>query len=390
MRGSETGIAGTCAPGYEPVRDAFAQNFAQRDEIGASVAVVVSGEPVVNLWAGWADQACTLPWREDTLTNVWSSTKAMTSLCAHILIDRGELDPDAPVARYWPEFAAAGKQDILVRWMMSHRAGLSGLTEPISVEDYYDWEKITSLLAAQAPLWEPGTVSGYHAMTWGFLVGEVVRRITGRSLGQFFAAEVAGPLAADFHIGLDPADLGRCSEMAAAQLSEDEQAELAKAYANAHPAAMAALLNPPMTGAEANVPAWRQAEMPAANGHGTALALAAVFGTLVDGSWRLFSEQTLRTASTGQGKCVDLVLGIPLEFGLGFGISGSEHHYGPNPAAFGHDGFGGSAVCADPATGTAFAYVMNRMGMQLVDDPRKMALLEALYESLGRARADAS
>ena len=227
-------------------------------------------------------------------------------------------------------------------------------------------------------------------MTWGFLVGEVVRRITGRSLGQFFAAEVAGPLAADFHIGLDPADLGRCSEMAAAQLSEDEQAELAKAYANAHPAAMAALLNPPMTGAEANVPAWRQAEMPAANGHGTALALAAVFGTLVDGSWRLFSEQTLRTASTGQGKCVDLVLGIPLEFGLGFGISGSEHHYGPNPAAFGHDGFGGSAVCADPATGTAFAYVMNRMGMQLVDDPRKMALLEALYESLGRARADAS
>ena len=129
MRGTETGIAGTCAPGYEPVRDAFAQNFAQRDEIGASVAVVVSGEPVVNLWAGWADQACTLPWREDTLTNVWSSTKAMTSLCAHILIDRGELDPDAPVARYWPEFAAAGKQDILVRWMMSHRAGLSGLTE---------------------------------------------------------------------------------------------------------------------------------------------------------------------------------------------------------------------------------------------------------------------
>lgn len=390
MRGTETGIAGTCAPGWEPVRDAFAENFAQRNETGASVAVVEAGRPVVNLWAGWADAARTRQWQADTLTNVWSTTKAMTSLCAHILIDRGELDPDAPVARYWPEFAAAGKQDIPVRWLMSHRAGLAGLVEPVRVTDYYDWAKITALLAAQAPLWEPGTVSGYHPVTWGFLVGEVVRRVAGSSVGQFFAAEVAGPLGADFHIGLGTDDLGRCADIEEAKLTEDEQSELASAYASAHPVAIAALVNPMITGAEANAPLWRQAEIPAANGHGTALALATIFGTLVDGSSRLISAQTLRAACTGQGRCVDLVLGIPVEFGLGFGLSGPEHHYGPNEAAFGHDGFGGSAVCADPRTGTAFAYVMNRMGMQLVDDPRKMALLDGLYRSLGRPAADRS
>jgi len=378
-------INGTCAPEYEPVRDAFAANFAERDEIGASVAVVAAGQLVVDLWAGWADPARTRPWQADTLTNVWSTTKAMTSVAAHILVDRGELDPDAPVARYWPEFAAAGKADIPVRWIMSHQSGLSGLTVPTTLQDYYDWDKITGLLAAQAPLWEPGTASGYQAMTFGFLVGEVIRRISGRSPGRFFAAEVAGPLGADFHIGLPASELGRCSDVQGVRPSEGEQAALAQAYANAHPAAMAALLNPSLTGDEANDDAWRMAELPAANGHGTARALVTVFGTLVDGSNRLLSEKTLRAACTGQGRFTDLVLGVPLEFGLGFGLSGREGHYGPNPAAFGHDGFGGSAVGADPETGLAFAYVMNRMGMNLVDDPRKMALIDGIYRGIGQA-----
>jgi len=382
MRASQTVIGGTCAPGYESVRAAFAENFASRDEIGASVAVVAAGRPVVNMWAGWADLDRTRPWQADTLTNVWSTTKALTSLCAHILIDRGELDPDATVARYWPEFAVAGKQDITVRWVMSHRAGLAGVAAPLAVEDYYDWEKITSLLAAQAPLWAPGTAAGYHPVTFGYLVGEIVRRVTGRTIGRFLAGEVAGPLGADAHIGLGPGDLGRCSEMREVRPTEDEQAELAKAYASAHPAAIAALLNPMLTGAEANSPRWRQAEIPAANGHCTALGLATIFGALADGSARLVSARTLDAACTGQGRRVDLVLGVPLEFGLGFGLSGPEHHYGPNPTAFGHDGFGGSAVCADPSTGIAFAYVMNRMGMRLMDDPRKMALLTATYEAI--------
>jgi CubicO group peptidase (beta-lactamase class C family) len=383
MSTSETEIQGTCAAGYEAVLDAFAVNFAERGEIGASVAVVAHGEPVVNLWAGWADPAGTRPWQANTLTNVWSTTKPMTSLCAHILMDRAGLDPDEPVASYWPEFAAGGKADIPLRWVMSHRSGLAGLTTPVTVADYEDWEKMTALLAAQEPLWEPGTVSGYHAVTFGFLVGEVVRRMTGQSLGRFFAGEVAGPLAADFHIGLAEEDLGRCSDMQGIQLSEDEQAE---AYADAHPAALAALNNPPVTGEEANAAGWRMAEIPAANGHGTALGLATIFGSLVDGSERLISASTLREACTGQGRCTDLVLGTPVEFGLGFGLSGPEHRYGPNPDAFGHDGFGGSAVWADQETGVAGAYVMNRMGTGVLDGCRLMTLIGGIYQSLAAAR----
>ena len=375
-------ISGTCAAGFEPVRDAFAANFAERDEIGASVAVAVRGEPVVNLWAGWADPGRTRAWQQDTLTNVWSTTKAMTSLCAHILMDRGELDPDAPVARYWPEFAAGGKSGITVRQIMSHQSGLTGLLVPSTVSDYYDWDKITARLAGQEPLFPPGTASGYQAITFGYLIGEVIRRITGQSCGRFFASEIAGPLEADFHIGLPEPELGRCSELLGVRPSEDEQAALAQAYASADPAALAALLNPSLTGDEANADEWRMAEIPAANGHGTALGLVTVFGTLTDGSGRLISAETLEAARTSQGRHTDLVLGLPLEFGLGFGLSGPEGHFGPNPAAFGHDGFGGSAVGADPEAGVAIAYVMNRMGMNLVDDPRKMTLIDAVYRCL--------
>ena len=386
MTMAETEIHGTCAPGYEPVREAFAENFAERNEIGASVAVVAHSEAVVNLWAGWADPARSRPWQEDTLTNVWSTTKPMTALCVHLLMDRIGLDPDAPVASFWPEFAAGGKADIPLRWVLSHRSGLSGLAMPVTAVDLEDWEKITTLLAAQEPLWEPGTVSGYHTITFGFLVGEVVRRVTGESVGRFFASEVAGPLDADFEIGLTEGDLARCSDMQGVTPSEDEQAATARAYADAHPAALAALANPPLTGEEANAPGWRMAQIPAANGHGTALALATIFGSLVDGSERLICEETVQAARTGQGRCTDLVLGVPLEFGLGFGLSGPEHHYGPNPDAFGHDGSGGSAAWADPETGVAGAYVMNRMGMNLLDDERKMALVEGIGRSLDRLR----
>jgi CubicO group peptidase (beta-lactamase class C family) len=376
-------IHGTCASGYEPVREAFARNFADRGEIGASVAVMAGGKTVVNLWGGWADPGRTRTWQQDTLTNVWSTTKAMTSLCAHILIDRGELDPDAPVARYWPEFAAAGKDAITVRQVMCHQSGLTGLAVPASVQDYYDWDKITGLLADQEPFFPPGSTSGYQAITFGYLVGEVVRRITKQSCGAFFRSQIAKPLGADFYIGLPKADLGRCSELQGVRPSADEQAALAQAYASATPAAQAALLNPSLSGDEANAREWRMAEIPAANGHGTAAGLATVFGTLVDGSERLISAKTLKVARTGNGRHTDVVLGFPIEFGLGFGLSGPEGHFGPNPAAFGHDGFGGSAVGADLEAGVAFAYVMNRMGMSIVDDPRKMALIDAVYRSLG-------
>ncbi len=378
-------IHGTCKPAFEPVRAAFAANFADHGELGASVAVVAGGEQVVNLWAGWADPGRSRPWQQDTLTNVWSTTKAVTALCAHILIDRGELDPDAPVARYWPEFAQAGKEDLPVRWLLCHKSGLTGLAVPAAVTDYYDWDKITGLLAAQAPLFPPGTATGYQAITFGYLVGEVIRRITGQSLGQFAAAEVTSRTGADFHIGLPASDLGRCSDLLGVRPSDDDQAAMAQAYAHAAPAARAALFNPPLTGDEANAPGWRMAEIPAANGHTTAAALATIFGAAADGSGTFISPETLAMARAGEGTYTDLVLGFPVEFGLGIALSGPEGHFGPNPAAFGHDGFGGSAVGCDPEAGVAFGYVMNRMGLNLADDPRKMALIDAIYQSLQAA-----
>lgn len=384
-----TQLHGICAPGFEPVRETFAENLTRRGELGASVAVVAGGEPVVNLWAGWADPARARPWQPDTLTNVFSTTKAMTALCVHVLMDRAGLDPDHPVAYYWPEFAAAGKSGITVRWVMNHRSGLAGFTAPVTVADLMDWEKMTALLAAQEPLWEPGTVTGYHSLTFGYLAGEIVRRITGQSLGRFFAAEVAGPAGADVHIGVASGDLARCSVLQQSRLPPDERDVRRRAFAAAHPAAAAVLSNPVLPDGVANDPAWRQAEIPAANGHATALGLATIFGTLVDGSQRLITAETLRAATAGHGRCTDLVLRMPLDFGLGFMLSGPERHFGPNPAAFGHDGSGGSTVCADPEQGLAFAYVMNRMGRDVADDARKMALIDALYESLGQGAAPA-
>jgi len=375
-------IEGECAAGFQPVRRAFEENFAERGEIGAAVSVTVRGETVVDLWAGWADPARTRPWRADTLTNVWSTTKGMTAICAHQLADRGELDLDAPVAKYWPEFAAAGKQDIPVRWLLSHRSGLTGigLDHPTTVEDLYDWDKITGLLAAQEPLFEPGSASGYHALSFGFLVGEVIRRISGRTVGEFFADYVAAPLDADFRIG-GVTDLGRCSTLRNPALTPEGQSAMAEAMLAAGPVAIAAIANPALTGDHANVPAWREAELPALNGHGTARAIATIYGALADGSERLLSAGALATATASQGRGIDLVGRVGAEWSLGFCLGSDERSFGPNPHAFGHDGFGGSTGGADPAAGIAFGYTMNNMGPQLRDDPRKMALVEAIFRS---------
>ena len=206
----EATVHGECDERFAGVRSLLQGNLQRGADVGASVAITLDGEMVVDLWGGWADEARTRPWEADTITNVWSTTKTMTNLCALVLADAGELDLDGPVAKYWPEFAAAGKADrVLVRHLLAHTAGLPGWAEPITVEDLYDWEKATGLLAAQEPWWEPGTASGYHAVTQGYLVGELVRRVTGQSLGTFFRERLAGPLGADFHIGLDPAHIDR-------------------------------------------------------------------------------------------------------------------------------------------------------------------------------------
>jgi CubicO group peptidase (beta-lactamase class C family) len=388
MSAHETQVHGHCDARFAAVREAFEDNFRERGELGAAVAVTVDGTTVVDLWGGWADAAGTRPWERDTLVNVWSTTKGPVALCAHILADRGLLDLDAPVAAYWPDFAAAGKEKVLVRHLLSHRAGLSGLREQHSLADLYDWELTTARLAATEPWWEPGTRSGYHALTYGFLVGEVVRRISGLRPGAFLEREVTGPLGIDFTVGLPAKEAGRAAEMVhPPAASRSEQAAI---FSQLTPAALAALTNPAVGAAEANTPEWRAAEIPAANGHGTARAVAALYGVFAGrgshGGRRILSPEAAERVREGQGSCRDLVLGAGLdgetEIGLGLWLSGSNGSYGPNPRAFGHDGFGGSCGLADPEAGVSLGYVMNRMGPRIADDPRKMALIDALYSAL--------
>ncbi|MFB8774235.1 serine hydrolase domain-containing protein [Streptomyces broussonetiae] len=381
-------VHGHCDPRFTAVRAAFEENFRERGELGAAVAVTVDGETVVDLWGGWADAARTRPWERDTLVNVWSTTKGPVALCAHLLADRGLLDLDAPVAAYWPEFAAAGKEKVLVRHLLSHRAGLAGLREPLSLEQLCDWQLTADRLAATEPWWEPGTRSGYHALTYGHLVGEVVRRVSGLLPGALLAREVTGPLGIDFTVGLPESEWGRAAELVHAV--PPSSAERPGSPGQLPPLLLAALANPAVGAAGACTPRWRSAEIPAANGHGTARAVAALYGIFAGrGSYdghRVLSAEAVERAREGQGGCRDLVLGAGLgadtEIGLGLWLSGPRGSYGPNPRAFGHDGFGGSCGLADPEAGLSLGYTMNLMGPHIADDPRKMALVEAVYSAL--------
>jgi CubicO group peptidase (beta-lactamase class C family) len=384
-------IDGVCQPGFEAVADAFAENFRSRGDVGAAATVVVDGRRVVDVWGGLA--ALGVRWQRDTIVNVWSSTKAVVALAAHMLADRAELDLDAPVATYWPEFAAAGKAALPVRYLLSHRSGLSGAREPIAVEDLYDWGKMTAVLAETEPWWEPGTASGYHALSFGYLVGELIRRASGRSVGAFLAEEIAGPLGADITIGLDDSHIARCAPLLMDPPAPDS--DTAALFAQVHPAALAALANPSMAAPGAadigNADAWRRAEIPAANGHATAKGLATMYAVLAQGGShagsRLLSAEAAERVREGQGRAVDLVLGLgnggrPNEWSLGFILSGPEALFGPNPRAFGHNGYGGSFGMADPEARLAIGYVMNHMGNNLADDPRQVALIESVYHCL--------
>lgn len=380
-------VQGHCDPRFAAVRAAFEENFAERGEVGAAVAVTVHGESVVDLWGGWADEAHTRPWERDTLVNVWSTTKGPTALCAHVLVDRGQLDLDAPVAKYWPEFAAAGKEGVLVRHLLCHTAGLPGLRERHAFEQFYDWEFTNARLAASEPWWEPGTATGYHALTFGNLVGEVIRRVSGMLPSEFLRREVTGPLGIDFRIGLPLSEYGRTADLVQPPLTNAERK--AKA-ARMTPVMVAAVGNPPFGAKHANSAPWRSAEIPAANGHGTARAVAALYqiftGLGAYGDHRVLSTTAAERVREGQGSSLDLVLGAGIghetEKGLGLWLSGPHGSYGPNPRAFGHDGAGGSSGLADPEAGVAMSYVMNLMGQHISDDPRKMALVKAVYSAL--------
>ncbi|HEY6493914.1 MAG TPA: serine hydrolase domain-containing protein [Trebonia sp.] len=363
------------------MEEAFKRNFTDRGELGAAVSVIVDGTTVVDIWGGWADPGRQHQWEQRTLTNVWSVTKGMTAIAALRLAETGDLEIDAPVARYWPEFGRAGKQDIPVRWLLSHRSGVTGVAaeHPLTVGDLLDWQKMTRLLAAQPPFFVPGTVSGYQALSYGYLVGEVVRRITGQTVGRFFRDNVAAPLGADVHIGIDPLDARRCSVMVEPWTAGATEAADPSALG---PAVLAAFANPQPVAGYANELAWRTAEIPAANGHATAAGIATVYAALADGRERLLKRETLELGRASQGLCTDVVAGLSNEFGLGFTLGSDQRSFGPNPRAFGHDGFGGSTGFADPENGVGFGYVMNQMGPGLRDDPRKMALVDATYACL--------
>src|SRR5438270_3416822 len=327
-------ISGHCDDRFAAVQQVLQENLDSGADLGASVAIFVDGEPVVDIWGGWADETRSRPWERDTLVNVYSTTKTMTALSALVLADAGDLDFNAPVSTYWPEFAAAGKDAVQVRHLMSHTAGLSGWAEPMQPTDLYDWEKATSLLAAQEPWWEPGMVSGYHAVTQGYLVGEVVRRITGQTLGTFFAKEVAGPLGADFHIGLAPEHYSRVAPVIPppALTVDPDPASLAGRT----------LTNPRLRGEVAWEEAWRRAEIPAANGHGNARSVAAIQAVLAcggeAGGARLLSAAGCDAVVSEQAHGTDLVLGVPLRVGMGYGLPSAELPLSPQGPLLGRPG----------------------------------------------------
>ena len=366
-------IAGHCAPAYAAVRDAFAANFNERGDVGAAVAMVIDGESVVDLWAG-SVAVGGAPWLRDTLVNIWSTTKGVTAACMAMLVDRGLLDYDAPVARYWPEFAAEGKGEVTVAMLLSHQAGLTGLRDPVTVDAFYDTEAAAAHLATQAPFWEPGMAAGYHAISIGFLASALCRRVDGRSLRDFVAAELA-PF--DIAIGL-PAD--RAAR--AADLIAPPTIGSGDFMKGATPAQLAALANPPLDPLVANTAAWRAAEIPSANGFATARGLAALYGALagggIFGARRLLGHDAIAAATAVQFEGIDSVLGVPARWGCGF-LCNTDGIYGPDTRAFGHSGWGGAFAFGDPARRMGFAYTMNRMGTDLTGDPRNTALIDAVY-----------
>lgn len=378
-------IQGECQPRFKSVRDVFEASFS-KGEVGAGVSVYLDGEPVVDLWGGHADAASERPWERDTIVNTYSTTKGMTAICAHRLVERRALDLDAPVAGYWPEFAQGGKADLPVRYLLSHQAGLPAIRRTLPTEARFDWDALTSALAEQEPWWKPGTKHGYHAFTFGHLVGEVVRRIDGRTLGTYFREEVAEPLGADFRIGFGPEHDARCADMIPAP--EGPQASEFRRRMEQSDSVMArAFSNPPRLTADVNSREWRAAEIPAANGHGTARALARIYGALAQGGdldgVHVLSAEAIERANTEQARGIDEVL-APLEtrFGLGFFMTQPAIPFGPNPRAFGHPGAGGSLGFADPDAGLGFGYVMNQMQNAIVGSSHGAALIQAVYESL--------
>jgi len=374
-------IAGTTDPRFSPVREAFASTFASGLEHGGGVSVVLDGRTVVELWGGHADAARTKPWQRDTLINVWSSTKGVVALAVAMLVERSILDYAAPVARWWPEFAAAGKERLPLDLVMSHQAGLNGLAVPMDEAGLLAWKPYADALAAMAPLWEPGSRTIYHALSYGHLAGEPLRRVTGRSVGRFVAEEIAGPLGADFFIGLPEREDARVAEMIEGPKASDW---VAFVQTTPFPHSCA---NPTPLATAPNHRAWRAAEVPGGNGQATAAALARIYGMMAAGGTldgrRMIGRDAIVEATRPRVRGVDESFASPSAFAAGWQIEDPVYAGRASSRTFGHTGWGGAIGFADPEARLGFGYVTNRMlGFDDGIDPRRKALIEAVYDCL--------
>ncbi len=375
-------IHGFVKPGFESVKDAFAYNFERDDayrELGSSLAAYVKGELVVDLHAGWRDAERTLPWTKDTLVNIWSATKGVAALEVATLVDQDKLDYNALVSDYWPEYGCNGKEKTTVSQLMSHQAGLPGIEEPTTLAEFYDWDTVIGRLEKQAPMWEPGTKNSYHAMTYGFLAGELIRRATGQLPGEYLADKLAGPLHADVFIGLPECEEHRVSPLIPSPLQPPLQSDAAEAP----PEAVIAVTNPDMDPQLPNQRAWRAAQIPAGNGHATAMGLARLYGAAANGGTldgvTLMRPETVEAMCELQTDRVDILLGAPAMWR--HGMSGNiMNMYGPHDTTVGHSGWGGSFGCLDIEHGVGIGYVLNQMGDSTVGDPRDALLCDKIFE----------
>ncbi|MEE2732409.1 MAG: serine hydrolase domain-containing protein [Pseudomonadota bacterium] len=378
-------IQGHCNPSYEPVRTAFCGLFEQFGEAGASCAVYRQGELVVDLWAGRRNKN-EEPWQQDTLVNVFSVSKAVTAICVQKAVELGLLELERPVVDYWPEYGVNGKKRTRVSWLLNHKAGQPAMKTPLPDEALYDWERMTDTLAREEPWWEPGTRHGYHMISYGWLVGEVFRRAVGASVGSFLQQEIAGPLGLDMGFGMSDAELPRLADLIATNQPPAPGRVSLFNHVLENPTGMTAraLMNPMSVMNGANTEGWRRSEIPSANLHSTAAALATLFGKLCCREGVL-QDSTLQRCYQAESQGPDPVLLTNTRFGPGFMLQqpGSlEAEFGPGPNAFGHPGAGGSLAFGDPDQELGFAYAMNQMGPYVLIDPRPRALIDALYSCL--------
>ncbi|SMD27408.1 serine hydrolase domain-containing protein [Kibdelosporangium aridum] len=377
-----TDIWGTHDAQFDTVRAALEQNVASGEELGASLVLDIDGDIVIDLWGGFRDPTRTIAWDEHTITNVWSTTKTVTSLAALTLVDRGELDVHAPVAKYWPEFAAGGKQDVEVRHLLSHTSGVSGLDQPAVVEDLYDWDKSTARMAAQAPWWTPGTASGYHATNFGHLIGEVIRRVSGKTLKRFVAEEIAGPLGADFQIGAAEKDWGRIANVIPPPPAPFDLDAL-----GADNPIVKTLTGPAVDANDANTPHWRRADIGAVNGHGNARSVARVLSVIARGGEidgiRLLSPATIELIFDEQANGMDLGLGIPLRWGIGYALPRQDTvAWIPDGKICFWGGWGGSMIIMDLDRRMTVSYMMNKMAPGIIGSERSGTYVKAIYNAL--------